>query len=167
MSPVAPMAAGTFGAERLDMTIIEQLAAIEQIKSLKARYCRFVDTKRWDAFEALFTAGAALEILEARPDPFTPRELADLLRENYARCVTVHQCHMPEIELHEAGHATGVWAMEDQRFFQPDDPHAPFGSALGAGHYHETYVSTPEGWLIASLRLTRLHLEVTPLSPAG
>lgn len=146
------------------MTIAEQLHAIEQIKSLKARYLRFVDTKQWDAFEALFTPDAKLEITEARAEPFTSHELSGLLRAHYGRCVTVHHGHTPEIELNGPDNASGVWAMEDQRFFAADDPSAPFASALGAGHYHETYVRTPEGWLIASLRLSRLRLVIEPLA---
>jgi hypothetical protein len=35
----------------------------------------------------------------------------------------------------------------------------------GLGHYHETYVRTPGGWRIASLRLTRLRLDIEPLPP--
>ncbi len=156
-------------AEKREASVVDvsPLQAIEDIKVLKARYFRFVDTKQWDAFEALFTANARLEVAEARPQPFTPAELADLLRAHYGRCVTVHHGHTPEIELDGDDQATGVWAMEDQRFFEADDPSAPFASALGAGHYHETYIRTPLGWRIASLVLTRLRLEVQPLSSAG
>lgn len=31
------------------------LLEIEAIKQLKARYCRFLDTKQWDDWRALFT----------------------------------------------------------------------------------------------------------------
>lgn len=148
------------------MTIIERLDAIEQIKALKARYFRFVDTKAWDAFEALFTPDASLVIAEARPEPFTPRELSDLLRTHYGRCVTVHHGHMPEIEVNGPDDASGTWAMDDQRYFDADDPSAPFASALGSGHYHETYARTPAGWRIASLHLTRLRIDIVPLPPA-
>ena len=149
------------------MTVIERLDVIEQIRVLKARYFRFVDTKDWDAFEALFTPGASLVLPEARPEPFTPRALADLLRAHYRRCVTVHHGHTPEIEPQGADRASAVWAMEDQRFFEADDPSAPFASAVGSGHYHETYVRTPDGWRIASLRLTRLRLHIEPLALVG
>lgn len=142
------------------MTIEERLDAIEQIKALKARYLRYVDTKQWDAFQELFTSDAPLEIAEARPEPFTPADLTELLRAHYGQCVTVHHGHMPEIDLHGPDTATGIWAMEDKRFFEASDPSAPFASALGAGHYHETYVRTPQGWRIASLRLTRLYLDI-------
>ena len=36
------------------MTEIEALAAIEQIKQLKARYIRFMDTKDWAGYESVF-----------------------------------------------------------------------------------------------------------------
>ena len=146
------------------MTLLEQLVAIEQIKALKARYFRLVDTKAWDEFEALFTPDAPLVIAEARPEAFTPRTLTDLLRAHYGRCVTVHHGHMPEITIDGTDRASGVWAMDDQRFFAADDPSAPFAAAIGAGHYHETYALTVDGWRIASLRLTRLRLDVTPLA---
>ena len=149
------------------MTEIERVDAIEQIRLLKARYFRFVDTKAWDAFEALFTPDARLSIAEARPEPFTPRELTDLLRAHYGRCVTVHHGYMPEIEVEEPDRAAGIWAMDDQRYFTADDPSAPFASAVGSGHYHETYVRTAAGWRIASLRLTRLRLEMQPLTTVG
>ncbi len=145
------------------MSVVERLDAIERIKVLKARYLRLVDTKQWDGFEALFTADASLEIAEARPEPFTPVELADLLRAHYGRCITIHHGHTPEIDVHGPDSASGIWAMEDQRFFDADDPSAPFASALGAGHYHETYARTPDGWKIASLQLTRLRLDIVPL----
>ncbi|WP_419827179.1 nuclear transport factor 2 family protein [Sphingomonas sp.] len=149
------------------MAASARLDAIEQIRSLKARYFRFVDTKAWDALEGLFMPDASVVIEEARADPFTPRELADLLRDNYGRCVTIHHGHMPEIDLDGPGSASGIWAMSDERYFDADDPRAPFASAIGSGHYHETYVRTPVGWRIASLRLTRLRLVIVPLSPGG
>lgn len=148
------------------MTTTERLDAIEAIKTLKARYLRFVDTKQWDAFEALFTPDAPLEIAEARAESFTPAELTDLLRAHYGRCATVHHGHMPEIELDGPDRASGVWAMADERYFEADDPSAPFASAVGSGHYHETYVRTPGGWRVASLRLTRLRLDIRPLPSA-
>lgn len=145
---------------------IEQLAAIEQIKALKARYFRLVDTKAWDEFEALFTPDAPLVIAEAQPEAFTPRALTNLLRAHYGHCVTVHHGHMPEITVEGSDRASGIWAMDDQRFFTADDPSAPFTAAIGAGYYHETYILTADGWRIASLRLTRLRLDITPLPPA-
>ena len=40
------------------MDALFRLTAIEDIKALKARYCRYVDTKDWVAFRSLFTDDA-------------------------------------------------------------------------------------------------------------
>lgn len=40
------------------MNTIDQLVAIEEIKALKARYFRCVDTKDWDGFGAVFATDA-------------------------------------------------------------------------------------------------------------
>ena len=47
----------------------ERLLAVEQIRQLKARYFRLLDTKRWDEFEALFSADAVFDMREAAGGP--------------------------------------------------------------------------------------------------
>ena len=49
------------------MSILERLVALEDIKFLKARYCRFVDLKLWDDFEQLFLLDATFEAPPGRP----------------------------------------------------------------------------------------------------
>lgn len=46
------------------------LSEIEAIKQLKARYCRYLDTKRWDDWRQLFTSSATPRRL--REDVFNP-----------------------------------------------------------------------------------------------
>ena len=41
------------------MATLEELDAIEQIKQLKARYFRCMDTKDWDGFQAVFAPDAS------------------------------------------------------------------------------------------------------------
>ena len=75
------------------------------------------------------------------------------LRETLGEAVTVHQGHMPEIELTSETTATGIWALHDVVIF-------PNGMRLdGYGHYHETYSKGDDGWRIASSKLTRLHTD--------
>ena len=40
----------------MNATDIDSLAAIEEIKRLKARYCRYIDTKQWGALPSLFSS---------------------------------------------------------------------------------------------------------------
>jgi hypothetical protein len=62
------------------------LMDMESIKQLKARYCRYLDTKDWDRWRDLFT------------DDFVG---------------DTTQVHAPEIELTPATTARGIWALND------------------------------------------------------
>ena len=51
------------------MDAAEELLAIEQIKQLKARYFRCMDTKDWDGLRAVFAPNAVLDVTgETGPD---------------------------------------------------------------------------------------------------
>jgi hypothetical protein len=142
----------------------ETLVAIEAIKTLKARYFRVMDAKDWPAFESLFTSDA---IMDVSGELGGGESDAGIIRGNAAirafvqsaidTVTTVHHGHMPEIEIESSSRARGIWAMEDQLVW-PEG--APIRSLHGFGHYHETYERHDGHWLIASLRLTRLRVDV-------
>ncbi len=125
---------------------------VEAIKQLKARYFRLLDTKDWDGFRLLFADDVAIDTTAAGGSVTTSAdEFVAFLVDVLADAVTVHQGHMPEIELTGPDSATGVWALHDIVIF-------PSGLRLdGYGHYRETYTRTEDGWRIASSTLTRLH----------
>ncbi len=130
---------------------------IEDIKRVKARYFRCLDTKDWPGLRAVFTDDLVADSTEAGGQVVTGADaFIAFLQEVLADATTVHQGHMPEIELTSASTATGIWALHDIVIW-------PTGLRLdGHGHYHETYERTPDGWRIASMRLTRLHRSVEP-----
>jgi hypothetical protein len=139
------------------------LAAIEEIKALKARYFRSMDTKDWPAFEAVFAPDATMDVSGELRDSAAGggiirgrATIAGFVRAAIDEVTTVHHGHMPEIEILSATEARGVWAMED-RLRWPDD--APIRAMHGFGHYHETYERHDGGWVIASTRLTRLRVD--------
>lgn len=138
---------------------------IEAIHRLKARYCRFLDTRDIDAWRDLFDPDVVvlldLAVSTGGADPQTMPPLRGLaafepvVLGGIEGAVTMHHCHTPEIELTSATTATGIWAMEDLLVF-------PDGRQLhGAGHYHESYVKRDGRWRIASLHLTRTMLRFT------
>ena len=133
-----------------------RLASLEEIKQLKARYFRFIDTQDWDALTEVFTKDAVLQWGPEAGQVMEGRDaiLAGLMT-NLEGAVTVHQGHMPEIELIDSEHARGIWAMTD-RVDHPDY------LLIGHGHYHEEYLRQDGHWRIARLKLTRLHEERTP-----
>lgn len=144
---------------------------IEEIKRLKARYCRLMDTKDWEGYRELFTADVTVNLEsagEAVPGQGQePTEAAGaviagvdsfiaMIVPTLGEVVTVHQCHTPEIDLLSPSSAQGIWAMEDLLLF-------PDGTQLhGFGHYHETYEKQGDHWRIKSTRLTRLRTDVVP-----
>ena len=142
------------------MDILERLQAQEEIRQLKARYFRLVDTKAWPEFRALFTDDATLHYPEAHPTP-NPIEVAHpMIVASLRNATSVHHGHMPEIQVIDADNATGIWSMEDQVYMHGDAAKGtPPVTILGAGHYHETYRQVNGEWKIASLVLTRLRHE--------
>src|SRR3546814_5183618 len=63
----------------------------EDIRAVKARYCRFLDTKNWQGLADLFTEDAVLDVREdTGMEPFVGRseehtsELQSLMRISYA-----------------------------------------------------------------------------------
>jgi hypothetical protein len=148
------------------MTDVERLIALEEIKQLKARYFRCMDTKDWPGLEAVFSPDAELDMRGEAADKskaadgliFGAANIMPFIRNAVLELVTVHHGHMPEIEITSATTAKGLWAMEDVLRW-------PEGAAVktlhGYGHYHETYRRLDDGWHIQSSRLSRLRVDIT------
>jgi hypothetical protein len=143
---------------------LQQLTDLYEIQRLKARYFRFMDLRMWAEFRDLFTDDLELYI-EHTPTPQATvptiqgaDNLVAYLAASDPRKVTIHQGHMPDIELVDANNATGIWAMFDW----VDDPGRGRASK-GYGYYHERYVRSADGkWRIACVRLTRLRANAVP-----
>ena len=145
------------------MEPVERLMATEEIKQLKARYFRCMDTKDWAGFEQVFAADAVMDMSSEMRDQTTrggitrgAAQIAAMVRAVVGPVVTVHHGHMPEIDITSPRTASAVWAMEDKLRW-------PEGSSVramhGYGHYHETYERTDEGWRIKTITLTRLRVD--------
>ena len=144
---------------------IDTLLAIEEIKGLKARYFRFMDTHDWKGFRALFTEDASFDVrgaLEEKPDvtglePITGVDgIVDYVSSGIMPISSAHYGHMPEIEILTDDTARGIWALAD---ILRTPTGAPFRFFYGYGHYHEEYRKVGGRWRIASLRITRLMVE--------
>jgi uncharacterized protein (TIGR02246 family) len=136
----------------------ESLEEIEQIKKLKARYFRLMDMKLWEEWAEVFTEDATLRVITMGGLEVFWEGRQQIVTNNSSTLkdvITVHQGHMPEIEMTSEATATGIWAMSDYLVF-------PNGTLNGAGHYHEEYVKEDGQWKIKSLLLTRLREEWQP-----
>ncbi|MEY8016355.1 nuclear transport factor 2 family protein [Mycobacterium servetii] len=134
------------------------LLAIEAIKQLKARYCRYLDTKDWASWRTIFTDDFVSDTAEAGGKVIVGADdFVAFLRKTLGRPaqVTAHQVHAPEIELTSPTTARGVWALQDVVRLGPGV------TLVGYGHYHETYENVAGRWLIKSSKLTRLREDIT------
>lgn len=147
------------------MDALQQLVAIEDIRAVKARYCRLLDSKEWDAFAALFTSDAVMDVSQDTGSPQIRGVAAILAQVRYAvdHAASSHQVHTPEIVLEGADLAHGVWAMQDRVVWQAGlSPIPGVASITGYGQYHETYRREGGVWKIAALRLSRFHVDMHP-----
>lgn len=143
------------------MDRLERLEAIEAIRLVKARYFRCMDTKRWGELVSVFTADMQVISPDGRVWLEGGPAFAASLKSSLERSVSVHQGFMPEIEVLDADHARGVWAMQDVIEWEDRHPREGWKSILGRGHYHDTYRREAGAWRIATLSLTRVRLDVT------
>jgi uncharacterized protein (TIGR02246 family) len=127
---------------------------IEAIRRLKARYFRTMDTKDWTGMRQVFADDVVIDTSEAGGSIVEGAdEFMAFLQETLAGTVTVHQGHMPEIDVASPTRATGIWALNDIVIW-------PSGMRLdGYGHYHETYEKIAGEWRIKTSKLTRLHAD--------
>lgn len=146
------------------MNDIDKLLALEDIRHLKARYFRCVDTKDWEGLMAVFTPDAVFDVSDDLAGCVLegPARIVELVATSLADCVTVHHGHCPEIAITSATTATGIWAMEDK--LRWSDGSSRTNRALhGYGHYFETYAKVGDRWLIRTSTLRRLRVDVTPI----
>jgi hypothetical protein len=162
------------------MDAVEKLLAIEEIKQLKARYFRFLDTKDYAGLATVFAQDAWFDARNAKRDGNDERTASEMRgdewfprgRDNIVAFIrkatepnrTLHHGHMPEIEILSPTTATGIIAMEDSNHYA-DAPGASkvHGSFRlhGFGHYHETYSKISGRWVIQTSILTRLRVELS------
>lgn len=134
-----------------------QDTAYEKIRQLKAKYFRYIDTRRWQDLRALLCDDFIGDYGPSDEEQFTSADtFIEGLQRNLKDATTIHYGHMPEITMQGANRASAIWAMEDQIY-------APSYQLHGHGHYIDEYREEAGQWLISRTRLTRLKLDIQPL----
>jgi hypothetical protein len=137
---------------------LDRLIAIEEIKQLKARYCRLIDTRDYDALASVFCKD--VEFVMGEAGVAHGRELLiGWLREVLANVTTIHHGHGHEVTIDSATEAHGIQAFED---------YARSGGieiAHGAGLYTEVYRVEDGAWRIAEIKQSRFFLDWTNPMP--
>lgn len=145
------------------MDTLEKLAAITEIRQLKARRVRCMDEKDWAGYAACHSPNAVSYTFQTTGNadkPIVgPQAIADSLRkilDGDIKKTTAHQIHEPEIELTSDTTAKSIWPMEDMLWWTENGvPHWRHGY----GHYRQTYEKVDGKWLIASRALTRIRVD--------
>ena len=161
------------------MDPVAKLLAIEEIKQLKSRYFRTMDTRDWAGVGQVFSRDAKFDCsvgFQHTPlggEPIGPVGPVTVGREAIVAWITdafvdqtsCHHGHGHEITIDSETEAHGVVAMEDWIF----GPDRVTRLLHAAGHYHERYVVEDGAWRIAETRLTRLfnHVDTSAFYTPG
>lgn len=141
------------------MAAMADLQAIEEIKRVKYRYLRALDTKHWNDFADTLTEDVACDYGSSMGKElrFTNRaELVQYMRTSMpAGVITEHVVGHPEITLDDTDEAEGIWYLRD-RVLVPAQNFMLFGAAF----YRDRYRKTADGWKIYETRYQRTY-EVT------
>ena len=156
------------------MDAIERLVAIEEIKLLKARYCRYIDEKNWAGLHEIWAPDAIFDLRaggqvdpdadSARSDRFTEEGLLSGREQIIAKMrsfcpeVSVHSAKAPEIEILSSTEARGIWVLEDRCWWAGG---VPYNTLHGFGHWRDTYRRIDGRWMKQSCRVTRIRVDVS------
>lgn len=129
--------------------------AIEEIKQVKYRYLRALDTKHWDEFAETLTDDVVGDYGSSMGKElhFTSRsELVEFMRSAMpAGIITEHHVSHPEITV-DADAGRAIWYLQD-RVIVPEYNFMLFGAAF----YNDCYRRTDDGWKICSTGYSRTY----------
>lgn len=142
---------------------LQQLSDLEDIRTLKHRYFRGIDTADMALLETLFTDDVFVEYrggdykvaLQGKTNM-----LDFLINSFHSGAVAMHHGHMPEISLTGADRAEGIWYLEDI-FISLETKSHTIGSAI----YRDVYRREAGAWKIARSEYDRVIEVIVPLHP--
>ncbi|AYJ87026.1 nuclear transport factor 2 family protein [Sphingomonas paeninsulae] len=140
---------------------LQQLSDFEDIRTVKHRYYRGIDTADEALLSTLFTDDVTVEY---RGGGYLVRlagreAMIDFLMNSFnADSVAVHQGHMPDITLIGDDEAEGIWYLDDV-FISLERKDVTTGSAI----YRDRYRRVDGKWKIANTEYDRITEVVQPL----
>lgn len=141
---------------------VQQLSDLEDIRTLKHRYFRGIDTADLALLGTLFTndltvdyRGGTYRVRLAGRDNM----LEFLANSFHSGAVAMHHGHMPEITLTGEDSAEGIWYLEDI-FINLENRSHTIGSAI----YRDQYVRENGAWRIARTEYDRVFEMIRPLA---
>lgn len=142
---------------------LQQLSDLEDIRTLKHRYFRGIDTADRVLLANLFTENIAVDYRGGSYRvTFSGRaQMLEFLANSFhSGALAMHQGHGPEITLTGQDKAEGVWYLEDI-FINTETRTHTYGSAI----YRDAYVREDDGWKIARTEYDRITEVIQPFDP--
>lgn len=142
---------------------LQQLSDLEEIRTLKHRYYRAIDTADEALLSGLFTedvtveyrGGSYLVRLQGRAN------MLDFLMSSFhSDAVAMHHGHMPDIGFTGEDSAEGLWYLEDV-YISLERKEITAGSAI----YRDRYLRVDGQWKIANTEYDRIMEVVEPIRP--
>ncbi len=166
-----------------DQDILKRLSDLEDIRQLKARYCRYLDLRQWAEWRALFTDDADCSSPGVRAalgegfgggvDDFVTyvKETQDARDQAYGRAAAsgasapvltgIHHVHAPEIEFTGPDKARAIWRLST--LHPPSVARPGAGSVVfGYGLYYDECRREAQGWKFTSVKLVLLREDEVP-----
>jgi len=142
---------------------LQKLLDIEEIKKLKYRYFRGIDTADIDLLRTLFADDAELDYRGAvyRWEVTGKENIVQQIENSFTSdAVACHQGHHPEIDILSQNNAEGLWYLSDM-FTDTKRKIITRGSAI----YKDIYEKIDETWYIKKSEYDRIWEQYEPLSP--
>ena len=137
---------------------MDDLREIEAIKRLKYKYMRCLDLKLWDEMADCFVPDASSAYSGGKYSYQGRDAIIGFFRGAMGpEMITAHHVHHPEIELIDATHARGTWALEDTVIHTQHD-----FTLRGAAFYRDEYLKLDGGWRIKHTGYERVYEEMQP-----
>lgn len=128
---------------------------LENLKRVKYRYLRAMDTKHWDDFADTLTVDVVGDFGSSmgQRHHFTDRDsLVEYMRTAMpANVITEHRVTHPEITI-DGDQASGIWYLQDRVIVAEFD-----FMLIGAAFYQDKYRRTPDGWKISATGYKRTY----------
>lgn len=144
----------------------QKLLAIEEIKQLKARYYRGIDSRDWDTFADVWVEDAVMDMSGAHNNAVHAGEHIHTGRDEIVewikgiqakRIASMHHGHTPEITILSEDEAEGIWAGAWNSILKDPEPDGP-KEFRGAGLYFEKYRKEADGkWRISNLQARKYY----------
>jgi len=142
---------------------LQQLSDMEDIRTVKHRYFRGIDTADMALLETLFTdeIGVLYKGGAYRVELSGKAQMLEFLANSFhSGALAMHHGHMPEIRLTGDNSAEGIWYLEDIFINLETSTHTS-GTAI----YRDRYQREGATWKIAYTEYDRVVEMTTPISP--